>query len=382
MKARYYLPYILFIFSFSGYSQKNFWTISGIVANEKKMAVQSANVFVNNTSIGFVTNEKGNFQLNVPDKFSQVELIVCFEGYKTIKRKINYSTEIQVFRFQLERDGILKKTVVTAKKEKDWKNKWEIFENALLGNSKFAKNCKILNSNVVRLEFDKDKKMTATATAPIQIINEALGYKILLLMDKFESDSSGTNMSALKFFEKVNTTNIDLKNKWDKNQKDAFSGSFHNFLMVLTDNKLEENDFEIFKKSSVQTAKNDPTTVEKELNEGTLTRAKANEIYIYNKDAESFLLQSDSPLLVFFKKSPELKPAFSDYPFKSSEIVLLKSYARFNENGWLRRPNDIVLKGFWGDKGLANQLPDDYNLDGLIKEPNDASTINKLSKRQ
>lgn len=381
MKARQFLLYLLFSLSFSGYCQKNSWTISGIVVNEKKLVVQSAHVFVNNTSIGSTTNKTGNFQLNISDKFSQVELIVSLIGYKTIKRKINYSAEIQIFRFQLEVDDMLKKSMVSTQKDKDWKKIQDIFEGALIGNSKFAKDCKILNPAVVKLEYDKDKKIIATAKAPILINNAALGYKILFLMDKFESDGTTTHFSGFKFFEKANTSSINLKSKWDNNQKEVFNDSFRNFLISLMHNKLEENDFEVFKQTAVQTVHDGQTSIAKALKEGTLIRVDATEISTYDKDAESFLLQAEYPLIVFIKKRTQLTPVFTDYPYQYSEIVLPKAYAAFNENGWLRRPNDVVLKDYWSDKGLANQLPDDYNLDGIIKEPNEA-TINKLSKRQ
>lgn len=382
MKAKHYLPYILFSLSFSGYCQKNSWTISGIVVDEKKMAVQLANVFVNNTSIGSATNEKGNFQLNIPDKFSQVELIVSFVGYKTIKRKINYSAEIQVFRFQLEDGDTLKDVVRTVKNDKDWSKKWKVFESALLGDSKFAKDCKILNRQVVRLEYNKEKKVIATASAPIQINNAALGYKILFQMEKFESDGITTYLSGLKFFEKVNTTNVNLKNKWDKNQKDVFSESFRNFLIALSLNQLEENDFEVFKMTGIKTMNSRKTTIANEIKDGVLIPVRANEICNYDKDAENFLLQSEYPLLVFIKKNAHIKPTFADYPYKYSEIVLPKGYAGFTENGWLRRPNDVVLKDYWGNKGFVNQLPDDYNVEDSVKQSNEATTINKLSKRQ
>ena len=176
--------------------------------------------------------------------------------------------------------------------------------------------------------------------------------------------------------------NIDLKNKWDKNQKDVFSDSFRNFLIALSLNKLEENDFEVFKRTAAQKNNDGQTSVAKELKEGTLVKVEAAQILSYDKDAESYILQSEYPLLVFIKKSAEFKPIFTDYPYKYSEIVLPKGYAGFNENGWVRKASDIILKDYWEGKGLANQLPDDYNSEGLIKESNDATTINKLSKRQ
>lgn len=381
MKAKYYILYLFTFFSITGICQKNYWTISGSVVDEKKMPVQFANVFVNNTSIGNSTNENGNFQLNIPGKFAQIELIVSFVGYKTIKRKINYSPEIQVFRFQLESDNMLREVVVSAKHDKDWKKKWKIFERALLGDSKFAKDCEILNKDVVKLEYDKDKKVIATAKDPLLIKNTALGYKILFKMDKFESDGITTYLSGLKFFERIDTSNTNLKNKWDKNQKDVFSDSFRNFLVALTLNKLEENDFEVFKMTVVKNMYYGQTTVANEIKDGVLIPVDATKICTYDKDTESFFIHSEYPLLVFLKKRFHLKPFFADYPFKYSEIVLPKSYAGFTDNGWLSRPNGIVLKDYWGYEGFANLLPDDYNVEGLVKETSEATIINKIEQK-
>ncbi|GAB3506780.1 peptidase associated/transthyretin-like domain-containing protein [Emticicia fontis] len=380
MKAKFYKVFIFFLFSVSSFSQTNFWTISGNVTDDKKTVVQFVKVFVNNTTIGTSTNDKGNFQLNIPDKFSQVELIVSIAGYKSIKRKINYSSEIQVFRFQLAGNDILKEDIITTKHDKDFENKWKVFEHALLGDSKFAKDCEILNPEVIRLEYNKDKKVIANANEPVLIKNYALGYKILFQMDKFESDGLTLDLSGQKFFEKLNPNNISLKKKWDKNQKDVFSDSFRNFLMVLTRNKLEENDFEVFKRTYIKTLDDGQKTLTSEVKNGVLVPVNANAICTYDKDVESFSLHSEYSLLVFVKKRIDSKPLYTDYPYKYTEIVLPKGSARFTDNGWLTRPNGVILKEFWSFGGLATQLPYDYNIEGSENETIDQHHSIKLSK--
>src|SRR6218665_1689281 len=115
------------------------------------------------------------------------------------------------------------------------------------------------------------------------------------------------------------------------------------------------------------------TTVANEIKDGALIPVDATKICMYDKDSESFFIHSEFPLLVFVKKRFHLKPFFADYPYKYSEIVLPKAYAGFTENGWLSRPNGIVLKDYWGYEGFANLLPDDYNVDGLVKETSEAT---------
>src|SRR5688572_8768955 len=102
MMAKFISFSILIIVSFSGICQKSYWTISGNIVQGKKTPVSSAYVFINNTSIGAFSDVNGSFNLSIPNKFSQIELIVYSFGYKTLKRKISYSSEIQIFKFQLE----------------------------------------------------------------------------------------------------------------------------------------------------------------------------------------------------------------------------------------------------------------------------------------
>lgn len=378
MKAKYYIFFVLLLGSFYGIAQKNYWTISGIVVEDKKTPIQSANVFINNTSIGASTTEKGNFQLNVPAYFSQAELIISVVGFKTLKRKINYSSEVQVFKFQLEKSDLPNDAIATAIQDKDWPEKWKTFETVLLGDSKFAKDCKILNAKVVKLDYDKDKKLKASAKEPILIKNAALGYKILLQLDKFETDGVKTTLSGLKYFEKIDTANVSINTRWEKNQRYVFNESFRSFLVALSLDKLAENDYAVFKIADTKLLDNKQTSVASEVKAGTLIPMDTTKLCAFDKDAESFVLQSEYPLLVFMKKRYQDKPFFTDYPYKFAQIVLPKGYVAFSEIGLLNRSSNVVLKDHWSFRGVANMLPEDFDIVGLIKETSDAAQIDKL----
>ncbi|RYU97237.1 carboxypeptidase-like regulatory domain-containing protein [Emticicia agri] len=377
MKAKFITFYVLIIVSFSGICQKSYWTISGNIVQEKKTPVSSASVFINNTSIGAFSDVNGSFKLDIPNKFSQIELSIYAVGYKTLKRKINYSPEIQIFKFQLENAEALNEAGVSTIDDKDWSKKWKTFEDAIVGDSKFSKECKIINPSVINLNYSHDKKVIANAKGPILIKNTALGYTIYFMMDKFESDGKNANVSGLKFFEK-NVPDSEINRiKWEKNRKDIFSDSFRSFLMALTLNKSDVSNFEIFRITTLKNKTNTQTTVAKELKDGTLVSVNDSEIYSFDKDSESFFLHSELPLLVFVKKRFQGKPQYTDYPFQYSEILLPKGNAGFNENGLLNKPKDIILKGYWGSNGFSNLLPEDYNTEGLIKEKNEETAVNK-----
>ncbi|MBA4853386.1 carboxypeptidase-like regulatory domain-containing protein [Emticicia sp. BO119] len=382
MKAKLSILYFLLWISVSGFSQSGFWTISGIITEEKKNPAKSAHVFVNNTSIGIITNENGNFLINIPNKFSQIELIVLLTGHKTIKRKVNFSTEIQLFKFQLEYDNSLKKVMDSDTYGKFLRKKRKLFEQALLGNSKLARQCKILNLEAIELEYDKDNKLIATANDPIIIENRALGYKILFQMEKFETDGISTHASGQKFFEIMDSVNSNPKKKWEKNRKEIFYDSFQNFLLALALNNLNKNRFEVFKIDDYKSLDYKKSTLANKVKDGLFTPVQNSEIFEFDKDRELFVIHSEMPLLIFLKSKPDSKSFLTDYPYQYSVIFLTKGYSSFSSNGLINRPADVTLKGYWKFNGFANLLPDNYSEEEFTKESSDETIINKISKNQ
>lgn len=340
---------------------QNTWQISGKVLERNKTPMPFANVFVNNTSIGTSTNQNGEFVLNIPTRIQKVELVVSFVGYVTLKKTIfKVDSKFEKTTFVLQNGVELNEVKVIAKHDKEWKRKWKIFNRGLLGESDFYKDCTILNPEVVKLEYDKNKKVIATANEPIIIQNNALGLKIAFQMEKFESDGDKIYYSGYKFFENIDSSSANQQKKWARNKKRAYNDSFRNFLVCLTQKNLGINGFAVFKVLRVKEMYYGRTTVASEIENGSLAECTVEEIVGYDAESDQFFIHSEVPLMVFTTKNYLPLRVFNDYPHPYSIINLVRSYAGFTKNGWLSKPNGILIKGYWGREGFSNMLPEDY----------------------
>jgi CarboxypepD_reg-like domain len=355
-----FIIFLVLLFPTLLFSQSN-WQISGKVLERSQNPVPFANVFINNTSIGTTTDINGEFLLKIPAKIQKIDLVISFVGYTTLKKTI-YKKDLKFenFVFTLQGGMELSEVQVIAKHDREWNRKWRKFKQALLGESDFYNACQILNPEVVRLEYNKNKILIATANEPLIIQNNAFGHRIIFQMEKFETDGNQTFYAGNKFFENIDTNSIELKKKWAKNKKKSYNDSFRNFLVSLAQRKLKENGFEIFKALQVKAMYFGKTTVSNEIYGGALKECTIDDICSYDSTSQQFILHSDYPIQVFATNRYTPIRVYIDYPNPYSLIELTNRYAIFTENGWLSKPNGILIKGFWGREGFSNLLPDDY----------------------
>ncbi|MBA4850059.1 carboxypeptidase-like regulatory domain-containing protein [Emticicia sp. BO119] len=356
------------IFYTESHAQDNSWTVKGKVLEVSRTPLEFVNVYVNNTSIGTTTKVDGSFILRIPKSIQKIELVVSFIGYNTVKKVLAPYEMNKTIIFLMETSNMLKEVMITAKRDKDWKKKWRIFKEGLLGDSQFTSNCEILNPESIRLEYDKDKNVLATADEPIFIQNNGLGYKIMFQMETFISNGKLTFFAGDKFFEKLKSKDERQENKWKKFRKRAYHDSFRNFLVSLSQNKLEENGFEIFQESNIKDVYLGRTTVAKDLKDGTIFKCRADSICKYDSLTKRYILGSDKPLIIFLLNHFNPRPVFSDYPYKFSQIVMTNGSIEFTHNGWVTKPNGMILRDYWGNEGFSNLLPDDFEGEDSILE--------------
>lgn len=358
-KAFNFLFFILF--PFLVFSQNTSWKIEGKIIEKTKAAVPFANVYVNNTSIGTTTDINGFFTLTIPSRIQKIDLVVSFVGYVTLKKNfVRNDPKLKNLTLILQNGVELNEVKVIAKHDRDWKRKWKIFQRGLFGESDFYKDCQILNPEVVKLESDKSKKVIATANEPIIIQNDAFGLKITFQMEKFESDGEKTYYAGYKFFENLDSVSTTQQKKWARNKKRAYNDSFRNFLVLLAQHKLKKNGFAIFKVLKYKEMYYGRTSVANEILNGALAECTEEEICTYDSDNNQYYLYSDTPLMVFVTNTYTPIRVYADYPNPYSLISLVNKFAGFTANGWLSRPNGILIQGYWGHEGFSNMLPEDY----------------------
>ena len=176
------------VLSFFANSQK---LLKGIIVDaEKNTPLANATVFLNTTAIGTVTNAQGKFSLTIPG--GKYELIVSMIGYETFAQTINANDTADFITVKLKMKVKELETVVVQPYIKDGWQKWgRFFLESFIGTSAYSGNCKIKNTNVIKFRLSKNgKELSAFASEPLIIENDALGYTIRYQLETFQYDFS------------------------------------------------------------------------------------------------------------------------------------------------------------------------------------------------
>jgi hypothetical protein len=143
--------FLLLVLPISCFAQ---FTISGRVLNQSdKKPVEAASVFLSNATIGNATDNKGEFILKGvgSGKYTVVVTVVGFEPF---------SEDVVVGRANIKVDDIYLTPEIKALKEVVIKpdpyreSDIFIFKQQFLGKSDLAKDCKILNPDVLNINYD------------------------------------------------------------------------------------------------------------------------------------------------------------------------------------------------------------------------------------
>jgi hypothetical protein len=354
-------------------AQPAVWVIKGKVQESNQTPIPFATVYINNTSIVTTADDKGLFTLSIPFRFKKVELVASFIGYTSAKKTIEqFSKPAPFYILELPSANKLSEVKVVAKMERDWRKRWRIFERGLKGDSPLTNDCLILNPEVVRLSYDSlRKQVTATATEPIILQNNAFGLKILFHLEAFQSDGEKTFFSGSKFFESIPAENDRIKSRQTRTRDVAYRNSFRHFLVSLANNQLIENGFELYAVRRMNEVYRAKIPFSGELVSKNFKELTASDVCYRDERTGQYILYSEALLFIFAANSYNTNSIFSDRPQKYSKLFLPWRYLTFNENGWVTAPNGMILYDYWGQEGLANLLPNDYL-------PSDLSTPDSL----
>lgn len=97
MNSKSILPY-LFVFAAFQWSHSQVEVKNKIVDFATMLPIESASIYVQNTTIGTVSNADGKFVLLVPSEFSRDTLVISSIGYKSFKSAVNdFDSAMDVF---------------------------------------------------------------------------------------------------------------------------------------------------------------------------------------------------------------------------------------------------------------------------------------------
>ncbi|MGD0755228.1 MAG: carboxypeptidase-like regulatory domain-containing protein [Bacteroidales bacterium] len=305
--------------------------IKGTILDKKtKSAIYSAAVYINGTFAGTLSDQNGNFQLDISKHVSMPVTISAIGYYSVTLSDLSGGKPLLIYLspklFELN------EVVVKAKSHASERRvNLAIFKNEFLGTTSNATSCKILNEEDIKFIYDSDDTVKAYALKPIMIDNKALGYKITYYLDKFEyyKQSSSFFFKGNIFFSEDTTTKEETKQACERKRKHAYLGSRMHFFRALWVDDLKSTGF-IVNNSSNETV-------------------GYNKL-VFQKDSRTkYLINLGNLGISYYTKKP------------TSFIIFLKKDVFFDASGYFD-PAGISWEGEMARQRIADLLPFEYSL--------------------
>lgn len=361
---RAHLLYItsLFFFFIPAHAQH---VLSGKTLNDRNGSpISGVSIYFNNTSIGTLSNETGDFTL--PGAI-EGELIISSVGFERIIYKVG-KEELgkRSFTFRLQpKEAILQDIMIMPDATR--KKYLQLFRENFLGITEEADNSKITNMGAIYFVKPPGDKngIIALSDTPLHIINRELGYNIQFDLGEFYfNEKSGIT----SFYGFTRYDEMRNKRRWQKNRRRAYYGSTVHFFRSLISNRLAEEGYSIYK---VQEDSIKQTGTSISIGSKTMSMAipvKATDIVKKDSSSGMYAASWGKKLMVQYHKKPAgrdylarkvmvsgaLPNGFRSYLNTEEKAVLI------DENGLLENPLVVFFSGFWIYEKAANLLPYNY----------------------
>ncbi len=349
-------------------------TVSGWVRelNSKKPIV-GANVYLDGTTIGSVTDKNGNYQIReVPSG-----------NFTLVFSHVNY--ELGAYSFSVDRpslftiNGLLDDKVYelpeleitfSKKESREWEKNYQKFQDKFLGKTQNASRCEIINPDVLDFYIEKDSgKLYASASEALIIRNNSTGFELNYDLNEFWSNRNQIYCSGKAFFKTMEPENRRIRKRWMKNRSMSYQGSMLHFLHALINNDLKSQGFRLYKIENLSDSYSKTNTsvkakdivTQKSENEweiefdGYLLIVNKNELesdnylndVIKNKDYFSGM----SSIIEYKNKSPS---------FQRSVLKLKGDHLSVDKYGNVKEENGFITYGYWYWERVAELMPADF----------------------
>ncbi|WP_235526160.1 carboxypeptidase-like regulatory domain-containing protein [Pedobacter sp. Leaf216] len=372
---------------------QNTFTISGLVRDQKD-GLPGASIYLSGYKIATVADNDGRFKLaNL--KPGSYDILVQLIGYLPYSKSVIISDKsVQVELVLKENVAQLEEVVIRA--DPNRQKYINQFKEFFIGKTPNALQCKILNPQVLNVDFDITKStLTVSTTEFLVVENKALGYRLKFIY-----------YSGHPFFEELKAS-AAKKKKYIAAREIAYYGSSQHFFRSLYANKTQEEGFIINKMIKVPNPNRYPeyiinTNLEKikavpektgiRQNKGKIDTALFNFwmkqkempktidrfsraevltdtlVHYFNQNLK-YLSYTDALLIQYTKEKESL--AYSNTGFwifrpldvpenEISVANLTGEGVRFYENGGIYDSRSLLYEGFWAYEKVADMVPMDY----------------------
>jgi hypothetical protein len=333
-----------------------------------------ANVYLNGSTRGTTTNEQGYYSLSgVP--LGTVEVVASFIGYQPHRRifRLDRSPDNKA-NFRLKPSDQTLATVTVRGNPKKWQQHLRQFKRQLLGEP-FGGQCQILNVDALSFH-EEGSHLKATASEPLVIENQALGYKIWYDLLHFDGTSQKVYYAGATRFEEIKPTDERQANRFKRNRMRAYNGSTRHLMASLIDSTYEKEGFLVYEEDlivPITKTRENRTTLYGSVN-GRLKPLRISQLIQPGRLPTERRLVSSRPLVVFYTNATSNYSPYLDARFAYSQIVLPAGQLEMTVDGTVTLPLGVEIQGSLGDDRLSTMLPADWTPNPADAEPTKTNT--------
>jgi hypothetical protein len=336
--------------------------ITGQIQDYKRSeALPFANVFVNNSTIGTVTNANGEFELAIHEP-GIYEVVFSYVGYKSHRRKVTVGDQpLSIGIIQLVPDEVqLSSVEVVSKRDKDWEKKLKKFKKIFFGEGKQGNSCAISNPWVLDFTAGSAGEFVAKASSPIEFTNEALGYKVVFYLRDFWSSNDSYVIAGDTRFTPLTSQNPKDVAKWELNRTSAYLHSTHHLFKSIVNRQMRGEGFSLYS----QVASADNPNVRSSIFHLEMGKkvAEYDTIGIVQPDIQNgyYRISLRGHLEIHYSKIRSEAPFYADFTGSVSWMDVRNGFVIVNSEGYPKNPSEIIVSGAMSANRVAQMLPMDY----------------------
>ncbi|MBA4055985.1 MAG: hypothetical protein C0490_14820, partial [Marivirga sp.] len=349
--------FVLLLTTFTALAQTG--SITGIVLDgQTQQPLPYASVYINFTTIGTYSNEKGAFVLSNLAS-GEYELIVSFIGHEPYRSKVTIANNNEVSLTVRLNLIALNEVQISASKDKEWEKQLEKFKKLFLGTGANARLCRIVNPWSLSFEESKTGTFTARATDVLQIENLSLGYRISYELKRFDVNRNDYVLSGYVRFQELEALDSVMTKKWGVERNEAYRGSVQHLAKTIIDQRYKEEGYELYEDRSglsriVRTERlgaNLDKTIFNYPMDGKISE---------EKNQGTFVIKMPSRLEVHYKNKNYHSKIYTDVPYPVSWIEVKGGYLHVRRDGFVLNPLQMTVSGYMFQSRIADILPNDF----------------------
>jgi hypothetical protein len=353
--------------------------IKGRVLDEKTdQPLPYASVYLNYTTIGTNSDDKGFFVLNVAP--GAHDLVVSFVGHLPFQKKITLVDGEQIeltVRLSL---SAMQEIQITAKRDAEWDKHVQKFTKLFLGSGANSKFCKILNPWVLSFPETKDGVFTARATDPLEVENLSMGYRVIYELKTFAVANVNYLAAGYVRFQELQSNDSLLTKKWTEKRKDAYEGSSRHLFKSIIEQCVDEEQFDLFEDRSNLTSVVRLSNFISNLDKTIFSYSMKGKV-MPGPRPYTYSVQLPSRLEVHYRGKNANAVVYPDVPFPISWIESAGPILVFDD-GSVLNPFKMTMLGAMFELRVADLLPHNYQPDHKIeiyKNPLERKPLSKLT---